>query len=134
MDNEKSAVERLKDKIEAGYKAKYAYWMKQSPEWLVTMADEIVAVKQMREDLADYVSEVDAEYLLRFKDPLEVVSDYWVGMLDPGGNTDDLLSHILWEIQDKREAEEVFALEPEFASADEPSQPATPTQTQQMSM
>ena len=134
MDDEKSAVERLKDKIEACYKAKYADWMKQSPEWLVTMADEIVAVKQIRDDLADYVSEENAEYLLRFKDPLEVVSDYWVRMIDPGGSTGEMLFHTLWEIRDKREAEDAFALEPEFASADEPSQPTTPTQTQQMFM
>ncbi len=134
MDNEKSAVERLKEKIEASYKAKYDYWMKQSPEWLVTMADEIVAVKQMREDLADYVKEEDAEYLLRFKDPLEVVSDYLVEMSGLHSDIGDSLSHTLWELRDKQAAEQDYELEPEFASVDELPQPTTPTQTQQMSM
>ncbi len=134
MPDEKNAVKRLKEKIEAGYKEKYAYWMKQSPEWLVEMADEIVAVQQMREELVDYVSEEEAEYLLRFKDPLEVVSDYWADMIDPGGSIGEMLFHTLWEIRDKGEAEEAFALEPEFASADDPSQPTAPPQTQQMSM
>lgn len=134
MADMKSAVERLKEKIEVGYKEQYAYWMEQSPEWFVEMADEILAVKQMRENLAAYVTEETAEYLLRFKDPLDVVSAYWAEVIDPGGSTEEMLFHTLWEIRDKREAEKVFELEPEFASVDEPSQPTTPPQTQQMSV
>ncbi len=134
MDNEKSAVERLKDKIEACYKAKYAEWMQKPPDCLIARAGEILSAQQILEALPDVASEEDAEYLLRFKDPLEVVSDNLVEMSGLQSDFEDSLSHTLWELRDKEAAEEEYELEPEFASVDELPQPTTPPQTQQMSV
>ena len=111
MADEKSAVERLKEKIEAGYKEKYAEWMQKPPDCLIARAGEILSAQQILEALPDVASEEDAEYLLRFKDPLEVVSDYWVGMSGIHGNIGDSLSHTLWELRDKRDAEQDYELE-----------------------
>ena len=106
MGDVKSAVERLKDKIEACYKAKYAEWMQKPPDCLIARAGEILSAQQILEALPDVASEEDAEYLLRFKDPLEVVSDYWVGMKNTEATMTGDMTHLLWELRDKRDVAE----------------------------
>ena len=111
MGDVKSAVERLNDKIEACYKAKYAEWMQKPPDCLIARAGEILSAQQILEALPDVASEEDAEYLLRFKDPLEVVSDYWVGMKNTEATMTGDMTHLLWELRDKRDAEQDYELE-----------------------
>ena len=72
-----------------------------------------------------------AEYLLRFKNPLEVVSDSWQSMNGSGTVVDDEMFHILWELRDKQSAEFDYEMEPEYY---EQPTPSSPEMTQQTSM
>ncbi len=74
----------------------------------------------MMQELPSAVSDEDALYLLRFKNPLEVVSDEWIrrnGM--ESLVVDDEMSHLLWTLQDHGDAEQFYEMEPEFSDEDE---------------
>ena len=69
---------------------------------MIERCEELEAVTRMAKELPSAVSEEDAEYLLRFYDPLEVVSDEWISR--NGINSlivDDEMSHLLWSLQDR---------------------------------
>ena len=93
-------------------------------ETLIANADEIGVMSHMVNVIPSYASEQDAEYLLRFKDPLEVVAFHW---LDRNGmeammNGDELYD-TLWELRDKQGAEGDYEMEPEFYDAPDPPTP-----------
>ena len=85
------------------------------PAELIDICDEVEAVTRMYKELSDFNHEEEAEYLLRFQNPLEVVSDEW---LDRNGMDslviDDEMRHLLWTLQDQGSAEEVYELAPEY--------------------
>ncbi len=76
-------------------------------------ANEIAATgfcyNQIIEGLDSWPVE-DLEYLLRFKNPLEVVRDQW--MVEQNVDHSESISHTLWELRDKRAAEEDYELDP----------------------
>ena len=127
-ENAKAA---LKEKLQTCYDRYKAGWLQKRPEVLIEEAEEIASVQRMVKELPDAVTEEDAEYLLRFKNPLEVVSDSWQSMNGSGTVVDDDMFHILWELRDKQSAEFDYELEPEYY--DQPT-PSSPEMTQQMSM
>lgn len=59
-------------------------------------------------------------YLLRFYDPLEVVSDEWLSRNGIDSLiVDDEMSHLLWSLQDRGDAEQCYDMEPESSDEDE---------------
>ncbi len=131
MIKESSAAARLKEKIEACYQNYYNEWVQRSPAELISRAEEIASVQRVRQELTGYISEDSAEYLLRFKDPLEVVSDKWEEMNGFGSVVDDDMDFILCGLRDSQDTEQTYELEPEFAA---PAESPAPAQTQQMLM
>ena len=127
-DNPEAA---LKQKIASCYDAFVEGWLRLSPAELIRKAEEIASIQRMRDELPSAVTEEDAAYLLRFKNPLEVVSDSWQEMNGSGSVVDDEMRHILWELRDKQSAEQEYELEPGFEDALEPDLPQT---VPQMSM
>ena len=121
----------LKQKVEDCYKEFYASWLMKQPIDLIERAEEIASIQRMAEEFPSAVTEEDAEYLLRFKNPLEVVSDRWQSMNGSGTVVDDDMSHILWELRDRRDAERDYEMEPEYY---EQPAPQSPKMTQQMPM
>jgi len=121
----------LKQKVEDCYKEFYDSWLMKQPIDLVERAEEIASIQRMAEELPSAVTEEDAAYLLRFKNPLEVVSDRWQSMNGSGTVVDDDMSHILWELRDRQDAECDYEMEPEYY---EQTPTPTPQMTQQMSM
>lgn len=101
----------------AGYKEQ---WLKMSPTELIDRCEELEAVTRMAQELPSAVSDEDAEYLLRFKNPLEVVSDEWISRNGIDSLiVDDEMSHLLWSLQDRGDAEQCYEMEPEFSDEDE---------------
>ena len=121
----------LKQKVEDCYKEFYNSWLMKQPIDLARRAEEIASIQRMAEELPSAVTEEDAKYLLRFKNPLEVVSDRWQSMNGSGTVVDGDMRHILWELRDRRDAEQEYEMEPEYYGQN--STP-TPQMTQQMSM
>ena len=127
-DNPEAA---LKQKIASCYDAFVEGWLRLSPAELIRKAEEIASIQRMRDELPSAVTEEDAAYLLRFKNPLEVVSDSWQEMNGSGSVVDDEMRHILWELRDKQSAEQEYELEPGFEDTPEPDTQQT---VPQMSM
>lgn len=104
---------RLKQKVMANYDEFKAKWLHMEPVELIGICDEMESVTRMMKELPFAVSEEAAEYLLRFKNPLEVVSSEWLSQNGIDANIDQEMSHVLWQLTDRREAEEYFELEDE---------------------
>ncbi len=115
---------QLKRKVTSCFEEHRERWLKMDAETLIANADEIGVMSHMVNVIPGYASEQDAEYLLRFKDPLEVVAFQW---LDRNGmeammNGDEVYD-TLWELRDKQDAEGDYEMEPEFYDAPDPPTP-----------
>ncbi len=116
-EDAKKALER---KIKDCYAEYYESWMQKQPIDLIERAEEIASVQRMLEELPQAVTTEDAEYLLRFKNPLEVVADSWQSMNGSGTVVDDEMLHLLWELRDKQDAEQNYEMAPEYYDTPDP--------------
>lgn len=74
----------------------------------------------MMQELTSSISDEDAKYLLRFKNPLEVVSDEWISRNGMDSLViDNEMNHLLWSLQNKSDVEQCYEMEPEFSDEDE---------------
>lgn len=106
---------RLKQKVAINYAEYKERWLQMQPAELIDRCEELEAVTRMAETLPEAASEEDAEYLLRFKNPLEVVSDEWISRNGIDALVvDDEMSHLLWSLQDNRDAEDIYEMEPKY--------------------
>ena len=74
---EQDFVSQLAERLEQNLSEYRAAWLHKSPEQLIGMADVICAVCMTAEHLPNSVNLQQAEHLLHFKNPLEVMSDCW---------------------------------------------------------
>ena len=89
-------------------------WRKLSPTALIEQAGTIASFQLMAQRAVQFADEEQMEYLLRFVDPLQVLTDYWNDQTGMNPEEDDAIRHILWEITDKQAAEVDYEMEPEF--------------------
>ena len=102
----------LKERIDSCYEAYQAEWLAKSPKELVNLAETICSVNLTAELLLESITEEQAEYLLQFKNPLEVVSDHWKeAHFDDKYLLQDELSNSVDHIMDTRDAEQDYELE-----------------------
>lgn len=106
---------KLKQKIRSCFEEYKAGWLQMTPAELIARCEEIEAVTRMAQVLPSAVSEEEAEYLIRFKNPLEVVSDEWISRNGIDALiVDDEMSHILLYLTEDSGAEDFYELEPEY--------------------
>ncbi len=109
MDTDYRKMERkLKERIEANYRSYLEGLQNKTVNELVEQAAEIAAVKLVYEELLDGCSPEYMEYLLRFENPLELVSDQWLS--EQNAAHSDEMAHVLWEITDKGLGEGDYAM------------------------
>ena len=111
----------LKKKVLENYEEYKAKWLRMKPVDLIEQCDQVEGITRMMQELtSSSVSDEDAEYLLRFKNPLEVVSDEWIGRNGMDFLViDDEMRHLLWSLKDRGVAEQSYEMEPEFSDEDE---------------
>ncbi len=103
---------QFREKIENCYAEYHKQWMQLSTAELIQKAEEVAAVQLMAQEVPNQVSAEQAEYLLQFKNPLEVVSDSWLS--ENGSDVsviDEELSHVLWRLVDTGDAEVIYETE-----------------------
>lgn len=66
-------------------------WEKLTPSRLIDCAEEIAVAQHLVNELPNILEQGEMEFLLRFRDPLEVASGTWIG----NGWTVDVVAHIL---------------------------------------
>lgn len=110
--DKKDIEKELSEKLEANYIFFVKEWVKLEPLQLIEKAEEIAATKLVFEELKDGGYDTDhLEYLLRFKNPLEVARDKWIEENGSGRAHDEDMDHALWSIADTRDAEQDYGLD-----------------------
>lgn len=70
-----NAINKLESAIKEEYNTKYAEWLNMSHEELIEKSDELSAARYVKDNIKDTFTEEEAEYLLQFKAPLEILVD-----------------------------------------------------------
>jgi hypothetical protein len=117
---QKEIKAELTEKLEANYITFIREWLKLEPLQLIEKAEEIAATKLVYEELkkGGYDQEHLA-YLLRFKNPLEVVRDKWSEENGSEMVCDEDMRHALWSIADTRDAEQDYELDEAYLSPEQ---------------
>ena len=97
-----SSLNRLKDRIERNLETFRSEWLSMSPTDLIGSCQMLDAVTRVAKAIPQLITEEDAEYLLRFKNPLQVIADEWYMLNDTILQSD--MSHMLWSIHDRENA------------------------------
>jgi len=109
--------EQFQKKVQHCYAAQKAEWLKQPQEELIENAFRIDAAKRIAEILPESVNEIEMSYLMRFKDPLKIVTDAWVIEKEYPIDFDEQLSWVVWELTDKCDADGFYERENNGISA-----------------
>lgn len=111
-------VQKLKAKFEDNYRSYLRNLQGMNSHELIEKAEEIAATKLVYRELKDGGYNVDyLEYLLRFRNPLEVVRDQW--LKERGDIFDEDMERVLWTIADKGDAEQDYELDAEFCAPEQ---------------
>jgi hypothetical protein len=102
---------RFREKLQQNYDDFQKQWRQLSKEELIEKAEQIAAVQRMVKKLPRQTSDDEAEYLLKFKCPLEVVSDFWIDLYGISPAYDENIDYLLWKITDTEAAEEDYDME-----------------------
>ena len=97
-------INKLESVIKEEYNNKYAEWLNLSHEELIEKADEISAARFVKDRIQDSFTEDEAEYLLQFKEPLEILVDRITALNDPNNiAVKEQFSGMVSEMYDKKD-------------------------------
>lgn len=109
MDMEQMKLQKkLQERIEANYQSYNQQLQNRPASELIGQAAEIAAVKQVYEEIMEGCNPDYAEYLLKFENPLQLVSDQWLE--EQNVSHADEMEHVLWNITDKGLGEGDYAM------------------------
>lgn len=109
MDMERKKLEKkLQERIEANYRTYRQQLQNRPASDLIEQAAEIAAVKLVYDELMGGCNPDYADYLLRFDNPLQLVSDQWLA--EQNVSHADEMDHVLWNIADKGLGEGDYAM------------------------
>lgn len=99
-----NVINKLESVIKEEYNSKYAEWLNLSHEELIEKADEISAAQFVKDNIHDSFTEEEAEYLLQFKDPLEILVNRITALNDPANiAVKEQFSDMVSEMYDKQD-------------------------------
>ncbi len=100
MDMERKKLEKkLQERIEANYRTYLQQLQNRPASDLIEQAAEIAAVKLVYDELMGGCNPDYPDYLLRFDNLLQLVSDQW--LVEQNVSHADEMDHVLWNITDK---------------------------------
>ena len=108
-----SDQDRLMQKIEHCYQQRRRKWSQMAPEQILARVDEIHAATVVYRVLTRRgVTEDDASWLVRFRNPLAVVSDAWQYANDMDSIIcESRMDGLITDIRDRGDAEEDYAMD-----------------------
>lgn len=116
--NENEIYQKLSKKLDDNFKGFVQKWLELDPSHLIEKSEEIAATKLVHAELESGVYGTDLlEYLLRFENPLEVVRDQWID--EEYVAHDNEMTHALWSISDRGDAEQNYGLDASFIGPDQ---------------
>lgn len=114
---EQDARVRFEQKIRDCLSLHEEAWRNLTPAALVEQAEVIASYQFMARRTMQLAGEEEMAYLLRFKDPLQVLADYWNNRAGMDYTEDEAVGHVLWEVADRQSAEADYEMEPEYYSS-----------------
>lgn len=118
----KSIKELFMEKLWDNYREYVDKWSKSTRDEMIDNAEKVTSIRITAKMLEGWDSEDDMEYLLRFKNPLQVVSDHWLAGIDFKNMTiGNDFEKIIFDLRDTGDAEGDYELDPEYVD-DEPVQ------------
>lgn len=112
----KTTVDQLADKISREYELMCENWREATADELVDNAEHIATAKFVRENIGSCVSEEEAEYLLKFKEPLAVLIDAILYQYDPMNIArQEWFSDYLYDLCDKKDLDSDHETEEEIS-------------------
>ena len=100
----------LFDRLQENHAGFVARWSALTPAELIEKAEEIHASQMVMEHLMGSVDEHQAEWLLRFENPLEIMRDKWIEENGLRMVHDEDFVHALWAVMDCQDTEGLYAL------------------------
>ena len=99
-----NVINKLESVIKEEYNSKYAEWLNLSHEELIEKADELSAARFVKDNIQDSFTEEEAEYLLQFKEPLEILVNRITALNDPANiAVKEQFSDMVSEMYDKQD-------------------------------
>lgn len=95
----------LKKRLSESYARMMKLWMASTPSQLVAAAGEIAAARFIHDALTNSITEGDAEFLLRYEDPLTVLRDKWVEETGAMMAHEDGLAHCIGSLSAQQSEE-----------------------------
>lgn len=92
----------LKKKLSESYDRMMKLWMSSTPSQLVAAAEEITAARFIHDNLVDAITEGDAELLLGYNDPMNVVWKKWSEETSAMMAHDNGLAHCIESLSEQR--------------------------------
>ena len=116
---EKNIRELFMEKLWNNYREYIGKWSKSTRREMIENAEKVTSIRITAKMLEGWKSEDDMKYLLRFKNPLEVVSDYWFA----GINFENMeiskdFEQIVFELRDTGNAEGDYELDSDYMRED----------------
>jgi len=108
MENKNQVL--LFDRLQENYAAFAVQWSTMAPAELIDKAEEIYAVQMVKEHLMGSVDEQQAEWFLRFENPLEIMRDKWIEENGMEMVHDDDFTHAVWAVMDCQDTESLYPL------------------------
>jgi hypothetical protein len=110
-----SIVEAFQNKLQENYEDFLKEWLESEPEHLVSYAEEIAGIKHMYGNGLKFEDPEEIQYLMRFKNPLKVISDHF-----PALNVFDNypVAELIESIMKNENTEQEYELDPEQVPSD----------------
>lgn len=102
----------LFDRLEKNYADFVTGWSALTPSELIEKSEEIYAAQMVKKHLMGNVDEQQAEWFLRFENPLEIMRDKWIEENGIEMVHDEDFTHAVWAVMDCQDTEGLYALAP----------------------
>jgi len=103
---------QFSEKIAECHRNYMAQWKALDYDELIDRAEEIAAVQRLATAIPEVVNTSQMEYLMKFKNPLEIVVEYWLN--DSAYNSPLLgeeIESVIYQIVDKGDADTIYEME-----------------------
>ncbi len=103
---------QFSEKIAESHQCYKDQWKEMDFDELIDRAEEIAAVQRLVTAIPEVVNTSQMEYLMKFKNPLKIVVEYWLN--DSAYNSPLLgeeIESVIYQIVDKGDADTIYEME-----------------------
>lgn len=112
--------EQLSEKLKSNYDEYVRECLMRTPQELIDNAQRIYFAQQIYKNAADVVNDTEAEYLLQFKNPLDILCDSWESSVSVDMMyADDTFSYLVGNLADRQSADYDYEKDSDLAEEED---------------